>query len=46
MAGMFKKALLHEKKLENHLKFEIFQSASRLKIQVHSFLTASTVSEN
>ena len=40
------KSLLHEQKLQKPLEIPIFQFASRLKIQVDSFLTACTVSEN
>ena len=34
------KSLLHEQKLQKPLEIPIFQFASRLKIQVDSFLTA------
>ena len=40
------KSLLHEQKLQKPLEMPIFQFASRLKIQVNSFQTACTVSEN
>ena len=40
------KILLYEQKLQSLLKISNFKFASRLKIQVDSFLTASTVLEN
>ena len=40
------KSLLHEQNFQKHLEILIFQFLSRFKIQVDSFLTASTVLEN
>ena len=41
-----RKSLLHEQKLQKPLEISNFQFASRLKIQVDSFVAASTVLEN
>ena len=46
MAGLFKKSLLHEQKMQKPLEITNFPFASRLKIQVCSFLTASIDLEN
>ena len=40
------KSLLHGQKLQNLLEIPIFRFSNRFKIQVDSFLTAFTVSEN
>ena len=40
------KSLLHEQKLQKPLEIPISQFASRLKIQVDSFQTACSLSEN
>ena len=45
MAGLIKKTILDEQKLQGSLEIPNFQIASRLKIQVDSFLTASTILE-
>ena len=45
MAGLIKKTILDEQKLQGPLEIPNFQIASRLKIQVDSFLTASTILE-
>ena len=41
-----KKSCYRNKSCKNYLKFQNFNSTSRLKIQVDSFLTVSTVLEN